>query len=176
MGLLTKILWYLFASNPPSSYKKRYSTSRVKTKKESVQKYKQGRFTPRNPEKYDGDINEIIYRSGWEKTAFDWCDMNYRISSWASEEVEVPYFMKGVPYERTYFPDLWVEFSNGETVLVEIKPNKEKIDPSYENKCKWASARAYCRDYGWSFQIWDEGTINKLQKKVEYWQRMLRKK
>jgi len=133
--------------------------------------YKQGYFTPRYPEKYRGDAENIIYRSGWEETAFHWCDMNRHVVAWASEELAIPYFMKGVGYRREYYPDLLIYFSSGETVMVEIKPGDQKARPNYENRCKWAAARSYCRKKGWAFRIWDEETIEKLRPKIAIWQR-----
>ena len=118
-----------------------------------------------------GDAGNIIYRSGWEETAFHWCDMNRHVIAWASEKLPIPYFMKGIRYRRNYYPDLLIYFSNGETVMVEIKPGDQKANPNYENRCKWAAARAYCREEGWAFRIWDEETIEKLRPKIAIWQR-----
>ena len=42
-------------------------------------KYHQGRFNPRNPEKYKGDVRNIIYRSSWELKFLQWCDRNDKI-------------------------------------------------------------------------------------------------
>lgn len=33
-------------------------------------KYYQGKYKPKNPEKYVGDINNIIFRSSWERNFF----------------------------------------------------------------------------------------------------------
>ena len=54
---------------------------------------------------------------------------------------------------------------------VEIKPGDQIANPNYENRCKWAAARAYCREEGWAFRIWDEETIEKLRPKIAIWQR-----
>ena len=51
---------------------------------ERSQKYK-GKFKPDNPSKYMGDVENIIYRSGWERRAmkyfdtdyYGWCDIGY---------------------------------------------------------------------------------------------------
>ena len=131
--------------------------------------YHQGRFKPRFPDKYRGDVENIYFRSNWELIAFRWCDLNYGVVAWASEELVIPYRMKGVRYEREYYPDLLIYFKSGETVMVEIKPNDQKINPNYENRCKWAAARAYCNDNEWTFRIWDETTIDKLRPNVNKW-------
>jgi len=33
----------------------------------------------------------------------------------------------------------------------------------------WAAARAFCREKGWRFKIWDEKTIDILRQKADYW-------
>ena len=55
---------------------------------------------PKFPDKYRGDEADIIYRSGWEHTAFMWCDLNPHVLAWESEELAISYFMKRVPYAR----------------------------------------------------------------------------
>ena len=138
-------------------------------RKEIGSRFQQGVFQPLFPAKYRGDASCIIYRSGWEKTAFEWCDYNPHVIAWASEELAVPYLMKGGGYERDYYPDLLIYFGQNRTMMVEIKPRVENQNPSYQNKCKWAAARAFCREKGWQFKIWDETTIAELRKSVSYW-------
>jgi hypothetical protein len=133
-------------------------------------RYHQGLYPAENPEKYDGDLQDINYRSSWELKAFKWCDLNPKIVRWASEEVEIPYFMKGVRGSRNYKPDLEIDFRDGNKLLVEIKPDDEIADPSYKNRCKWAAARQYCRENGLSFRLWGENTILKLEAGGKYWQ------
>ncbi len=128
--------------------------------------YHQGYYELRNPHKYRGDPDEVIYRSGWEKTAFRWCDSNPKVIAWASEEVVVPYFLRGKRLQYSYFPDLVIHFADKETVMVEIKPKKERDRPSTQNICKWAAARQYCRERDWRFQIWTEDTIEKLRRRT----------
>ena len=138
---------------------------------EEEQKFHQGLYKPKTPSKYRGDLEDVNFRSHWELIAFKWCDYNYGVVAWASEELAIPYYMKKVWYERNYFPDLLIYFKSGETLMVEIKPNHEKMNPSYQNKCKWAAARAHCKKKDWTFQIWDEATIEKLRPKVQEWEK-----
>ena len=56
------------------------------------QKYK-GKFTPDNPSTYMGDVDNIIYRSGWERRAMKYFDVNPGVLKWASEEVAKPYYL-----------------------------------------------------------------------------------
>jgi len=50
-----------------------------------------GKFKPKNPNKYKGDANGIVYRSLWERNAFRWLDENDSIVAWNSEEIVIPY-------------------------------------------------------------------------------------
>jgi hypothetical protein len=43
-----------------------------------------GRYKVKNPEKYKGDYNKVVYRSLWEKYAFMWADDNSDIKYWSS--------------------------------------------------------------------------------------------
>ena len=133
---------------------------------EQENKYHEGLFDPLFPKKYRGDPEHIIFRSNWELIAFQWCDLNNNVVAWASEELAIPYRMRGVWYERHYFPDLLIYFQSAKTYMVEIKPHDQKTNPNYENRCKWAAARAYCRKKDWIFQIWDETTIEFLKAKL----------
>lgn len=47
---------------------------------------KSGRFYPKNPQKYSGDPNNIIYRSLLERNLMSYFDKNPNILKWASEE------------------------------------------------------------------------------------------
>ncbi len=51
----------------------------------------QGRYKPKNPNKYKGNPSNIIYRSSWELTVFRYLDNNPAIIKWSSEEFFVPY-------------------------------------------------------------------------------------
>lgn len=138
-------------------------------------KYHQGRFVPRNPDKYNGNVNNIVYRSGWERVAFNFCDLNTNIVQWASEETVIGYLNPVSNTYRRYYVDLKITVKLADetykTFLVEIKPYAETVAPrkgknlkSYAyrvrtfvtNMAKWAAARAYCKKHGYEFIIWTE--------------------
>ena len=50
-----------------------------------------GRYRVTNPDKYKGDITDVVYRSGWELKFMRWCDINPSILEWGSETVVIPY-------------------------------------------------------------------------------------
>ena len=88
-----------------------------------------GRYTIKNAYKYRGDATNIIYRSLWEKAAFQWCDKNPKVKQWSSEEIVVPYYYEVDKRYHRYFVDMKIVFED-KTLLVEIKPEKETLPPA----------------------------------------------
>ena len=136
----------------------------------------QGIFRPKNPKKYVGDSNNIVYRSSWECRVMDWLDRNRDIISWASEELIVPYISPVDNRVHRYFPDFLVKVRNKEgqlkTLMIEVKPKKQTQPPIQQrrvtkqyitevttwgvNQAKWKAAEEYCLDRGWQFKIMTE--------------------
>ena len=136
-----------------------------------------GRYKVKNPNKYKGNPNNIIYRSGWERHAFKWCDENSDIKYWSSEEIVVPYLYEVDKKIHRYFTDLMIVYTSGKTVLIEIKPKKELTPPTgdrrtkrymnegltfIKNQNKWKAASEYAKDQGWDFQIWTEVELTSM--------------
>ena len=135
-----------------------------------------GLFRPKNPKKYVGDPNNIVYRSSWECRVMDWLDRNKDIISWASEELIVPYISPVDNRVHRYFPDFLVKVRNKEgqlkTLMIEVKPKKQTQPPIQQrritkqyitevttwgvNQAKWKAAEEYCLDRGWQFKIMTE--------------------
>jgi hypothetical protein len=135
-----------------------------------------GLFRPKNPQKYVGDPNNIVYRSSWECRVMDWLDRNRDIISWASEELIVPYISPVDNRVHRYFPDFLVKVRNKEgqlkTLMIEVKPKKQTQPPMQQrritkqyitevttwgvNQAKWKAAEEYCLDRGWQFKIMTE--------------------
>lgn len=135
-----------------------------------------GLFRPKNPKKYVGDPNNIVYRSSWECRVMDWLDRNRDIISWASEELIVPYISPVDNRVHRYFPDFLVKVRNKEgqlkTLMIEVKPKKQTQPPIQQrritkqyitevttwgvNQAKWKAAEEYCLDRGWQFKIMTE--------------------
>ena len=88
--------------------------------------YIQGKFVPRNPEKYQGDVTAIFARSSWERRLMIHLDTDPSILKWTSETVIVPYFSKVDNKWHRYFVDFAVQYrtKSGEIKrsLVEVKP------------------------------------------------------
>lgn len=137
-----------------------------------------GKYSPKNPAKYRGDPTNIVYRSLWERQTFRWLDECSDVKSWASEEVIIPYRCKTDGRIHRYFVDLKIEFTNGKTMLVEIKPKKETLPPKNpgrktkryitevmtyaKNISKWEAAKEFAADRGWSFEVWHEDVLKDL--------------
>jgi hypothetical protein len=135
-----------------------------------------GFFKPKNPKKYQGDPNNIVYRSRWELKLMMYLDDHKDIIAWSSEEVIIPYRSPIDGKIHRYFPDFKVTKINNngkkETVIIEIKPlaqtkppeRKQTITKRYitevktwgVNEAKWKAAQSFCDDRGWAFQIFTE--------------------
>lgn len=135
--------------------------------------YKQGLFTPKNPQKYIGDATNIVYRSGWEKRVMQYLDENINVLRWASEEIIIPYVSPIDNRYHRYFPDFYVEAkaSNNtiKKMLLEVKPKAQAQPPKQQarrtkrylsevmtygvNQAKWHAARDFCIDKGWEFKV-----------------------
>lgn len=138
-----------------------------------------GRYKPKNPEKYVGNVDDVVYRSGWERYVMKWCDDNPNVVKWVSEEVVIPYICGTDNRPHRYFMDFAIQYKDGTQVLVEVKPFKETKKPvskqgktrktllnesmTYvKNQSKWSAAREYALDRGWHFEIWTEKELTSM--------------
>ena len=132
-----------------------------------------GRFRPKNPEKYKGDPENIIYRSSWERIFCNWCDTREDVKSWQSEEKAVLYYDPVTKKNRRYFPDFIIRYDRGGimmTEMIEIKPYEQVVGPPTNpkkktkawvnqvhtyitNQAKWDAAKEICENRGWNFRI-----------------------
>ena len=92
-----------------------------------------GKYKPINPQKYIGDVNNIIYRSLWERKFMLFCDKTDSVLKWSSEEIIIPYYFHIDKKVHKYFVDFVVQMKtkSGEvkTYLIEIKPEKQTKQP-----------------------------------------------
>jgi len=141
-----------------------------------VKRTLQGKFSPRNPDKYKGDPTNIIYRSSWEKIFMKWCDERPSIKSWQSEEKCLWYDDPVTKKKRRYFPDFIIMFEkDGKmmTEMIEVKPQAQVDGPNpnpkrrtqawvnqvktyLTNMAKWEAAAKVCEERGWSFRLVSE--------------------
>lgn len=142
----------------------------------------QGRFQPKNAEKYHGDINNIVYRSSWERAFMRYCDMNPSILKWNSEEVVVPYRDPVDGHMHRYFLDMWICYRAKDGSLkqkiIEIKPyaqtqepeKKSRVTKRYlrevrtylKNTAKWEHAQEWASRNNMEFQILTENELGSI--------------
>ena len=136
-----------------------------------------GRYTVKNPQKYEGDPTKVVFRSLWERQVFKFMDTNPDVIKWQSEETVIPYRCKTDNKIHRYFMDVKM-VTKDKTYLIEIKPKCQTQPPKkpkrktkkyinevmtyIKNTSKWETANAYCLDRGWEFQIWNEDTLRSL--------------
>ena len=110
-----------------------------------------GKFYPTNRKKYKGDINNIVYRSLWERKFMVYCDDNNDIVEWGSEELIIPYISPLDGKRHRYFPDFYIKTKNGDKFMIEIKPKKytkppkpvKRVTKSFMHETKeWSRNRA----------------------------------
>jgi len=133
------------------------------------------KWKPRNPEKYVGDINNIITRSSWEKRLMKWLDSNSAVISWNSEDFIIPYMSPVDNRQHKYHVDFLAKMrlrdGSIKTYAIEVKPKAEMLPPKKNrnkermitevttyvtNQAKWAHAKEYCDKLGIAFIVLNE--------------------
>ncbi len=129
-------------------------------------------YKPKYPRKYQGNPNNIICRSSWERKFCGWCDLNENIMEWGSEEFFIPYRAPDGRVRR-YFPDFIIKVKENtgqlKTYVIEVKPlkqtkpplKKKRVTKSYLYECntyavnqaKWKAASEWCKDRKIEFKI-----------------------
>ena len=137
------------------------------------------RYKPKNPQKYQGNPNNIICRSSWERKFCVWCDVNKNIISWASEEMSIPYLSPKDNRVHRQYPDYLIKVKEKNnkisSYVIEVKPKKQTQPPKkrsrvtksyiYEcqtyaiNQAKWKAANEFCKDNKIEFKIITEDEL-----------------
>lgn len=136
-------------------------------------KFAQGRFTPKNPDKYVGKKLPHA-RSSWEFVFMRMLDQHPGVESWASESIQIPYKDPLTGKYTIYVPDFFVVYKDKtgkkKAELVEVKPStqtlREKVGNSrynqeqyIKNLAKWEAATAWCKQQGIKFRVVNENDI-----------------
>ena len=136
-------------------------------------------YKPSHPEKYQGNPNNIVCRSSWERKFCHWCDHNENILRWASEEFSIPYVSPVDNRVHRYYPDYLIEVKDTggkvKKYVVEVKPKKQTREPKKParttktyinevktyavNQAKWKAASEFCLDNGVEFKIITEDEL-----------------
>lgn len=138
-----------------------------------MSKYAQGKFTPKNPDKYVGGKSPT-YRSSWEFAFMRFCDEHPSVSKWASEAIKIPYRNPFTGKHTIYVPDFFIAYTdaNGKqhAELIEVKPknqtslgeakrNTRNQAHAVLNAAKWEAANAYCKQQNIRFRVVSEEDI-----------------
>ena len=138
-----------------------------------------GRYKPTNPHKYAGDVENVVYRSMWERHVMKWCDINPEVEQWMSEELVIPYICETDKKLHRYFTDFVIKYKSGRIVIVEVKPHKETLRPErkqgktrqtllnegltfIKNQSKWKAAKEYADSRGHHFEVWTEKELTAM--------------
>jgi hypothetical protein len=141
----------------------------------------QGRYRPLHPEKYKGNVSNILYRSSWEREFMKWCDASPSVHQWMSEERAIWYFDPIAKKKRRYFPDFLIKYVRSDGIVceevIEIKPSRQVAGPNpnpkrrtkawmnsvntyVTNMAKWKAAAEWASDRGMSFRLITEKELN----------------
>ena len=135
-----------------------------------------GVYVPTNPNKYRGNVRNIVFRSSWELRMFRYCDLSDNVLEWSSEEIVIPYkdpFSRGF---RRYFPDIYMKYltkkGDIKQKIIEIKPYAQTKQPKapkkktkryinevqtyLTNQAKWDAAHKYAKSRRMEFEILTE--------------------
>lgn len=138
-------------------------------------KYSQGYFKPKYPEKYLGNVENIIFRSGLEKRWFSYFDNHPSIISWNCEEFIVRYLNPIDNKLHRYYIDVYIKYKTKKNeireAIIEIKPLtqvKKPVMPKSNRKTrgfvyavnqyivnvsKWNTAKLVAEEKGIEFKI-----------------------
>jgi Straboviridae/Kyanoviridae head completion nuclease len=137
---------------------------------------RRGFYKPKNPEKYEGNVDNIFYRSGIELRFMRKLDEEPRILKWSSEEVIVPYIKPTDGKLHRYYVDFKATLRRHDdsvkTYLIECKWSTALLPPkvpkrktkryfaecyNYKvNQAKWRAAEKVCEKNGWDWLILTE--------------------
>jgi hypothetical protein len=140
-----------------------------------------GKYIPQNPQKYNGDSTNIIWRSTWERQVMAWLDLSENVIWWSSEELPIRYYNPIDNKIHRYFPDFIVKIRKKDdsvmTYVIEVKPEYQTKQPVRKrktqkflnesvtyiiNQSKWKAATEFCKDHGWKFLILTEKNLGIL--------------
>lgn len=126
-------------------------------------KFHKGKYVLKNPDKYLGNKDNIVYRSSWEKMVMINLDTNPNVWKWTSEETVIPYISPIDNRPHKYYMDFTVFYKDKDgkvfTTMIEVKPFAQTQEPvltkgkrksTYAkelktymiNQAKWKHARA----------------------------------
>lgn len=91
----------------------------------------------------------VAFESTIERDLLYLLDFEPHVESFAEQPLVITYW-EGIK-QRTYTPDFQVKFTNGQTTLVECKP--EALVKKEQNVMKFAAGEAWCAERGWKYEV-----------------------
>lgn len=136
-------------------------------------KFHKGFFTPSHPEKYKGNVRQIVYRSSYEMKLMIALDRDPNIVEWSSEEEFIPYRSPIDGFTHRYFYDFKWKTGDGKVVIAEVKPLSQCSPPKTPqnnrspkfleelktyaiNNAKWEAAKRWAAQRDIEFKILTE--------------------
>jgi len=147
--------------------------------------YKSGLYVAQNPDKYIGDVHNIICRSSWEFRFCRYCDNNEKILKWSSEPISIPYYNPLDKKEHQYNVDFYMQvlkddgqtqdwiievkteknfkrqIIEGNSTLKKLKSYNHKMQIWITNQAKFKAAQRWADARGYKFGVVDENFLFK---------------
>jgi hypothetical protein len=137
---------------------------------------RKGFFNPKNPAKYEGKVDKIIYRSKLELRIMKHLDTHPDVLKWSSEELAIPYVKPTDGKIHRYFVDFKATLRHKDgtvrTTLLEAKWSTACVPPKVPkkktkrymrevynwtiNQAKWDAAKKLCKKHDWDWTILTE--------------------
>jgi len=139
-----------------------------------------GKYKVLHKEKYVADLQEVVYRSSWERKYMQYLDRNPDVLEWGSENIIIPYYNPVEKKTRRYFVDFYAKVKDKQgrikQYIIEVKPEsqcnppvrKKRISTKYKNdlrayirnQSKWKAARKWADNRGWEFVVLTEKELD----------------
>ena len=105
---------------------------------------------------------ECKFRSSWEQKYMLFLDSDPNVVSWTYEKLVIEYVSnKQTKKIRKYYPDFYVEFTDGTRKVIEIK-QKRKLEQANVKK-KTLAAQVWCASTGATYVILTEIELRIMQ-------------
>ena len=146
----------------------------------NFEKAYKGKYSLKNPQKYVGDRENVVYRSLWERRLCVYFDTNPNVLEWGIEPFSIPYFNPLDNKNHNYWIDFWIKVKektgNICEKLIEVKPYKltqppvlkegrkkkqylKEMELWVKNNSKWKAAKLLCEQKKWEFVIITEKNL-----------------
>jgi len=101
------------------------------------------------------------YRSGWELAVMKRLDVDVRVVSWTYEQIVIEYVSNNrTKKRRRYYPDFFVEYSDGSREIIEVKQSRKLTNPTVVKKAE--AAKSWCESRGMTYVIITEVCLKSM--------------